>query len=214
MDQKTLLDGLLRNDEVLSRTVKNGTTDTTASTLKMPSKLIGPNLAKAVRMNREAVVDYILGCPQAVIKSRNDLLASVLTIGSLTTKHMLPAGLFRTWPLPADRKFGAGKDSKEISPLEIWDSLSTVCQHTVDRIASGEPPIKIAAAIEWQIGVGPLHPFYDACGRVSRSTSALVLRASGLPLKQHRCRSEYFEAGSSGVDCFAAYYATLNDIPL
>ena len=40
-------------------------------------------------------------------------------------------------------------------------------------------PVPLAAWAEWELIGGPLHPFYDGCGRISRAFSALLLHRGG-----------------------------------
>ena len=59
----------------------------------------------------------------------------------------------------------------------------------------------LASWSEWELNGGSLHPFYDGCGRISRSFGALLLmRASWLPPVYDNAAS-YFERGSRGDFC-------------
>lgn len=209
MNKQKIIDSILKNDAVLSRTAQSGTGDTSASTLKIPLRLTGAALKDSVIKNRIASVEYILGCPPNVLSSTHDFFTSTLTLASLTSKNMLPEGLFRSWRLPAGRQFGPACDSIEVLPSNIWLSLEEICKESVEQLFKGRDAIEVAAIIEWHIGVGPLHPFYDACGRISRSVSALVLQLNGLSIKHHQSRKDYFEAGASGIEKFTHYYHTL-----
>jgi hypothetical protein len=68
-----------------------------------------------------------------------------------------------------------------------------------------EDPVPLAAWAEWELGGGALHPFYDGCGRISRSFAAMLLiRASSL-LPLFDDRRSYFDHGNRGRTAFASY---------
>jgi hypothetical protein len=67
-------------------------------------------------------------------------------------------------------------------------------------------PVPAAAWAEWQLGGGPLHPFYDGCGRISRAFAAALLVRGGRLLPLFDTSAQYFAAGNEGDARFLVYY--------
>jgi hypothetical protein len=195
---------LEKNDMVLSRTSAQGQGDTSASELKLPLRLSGESLKKALLINRLSVAQFIVGSNAMVASTGPNLMASILCIANLTVSGTLPDSLFRLWPLPDGRTYGAPQDSIKVLPNEIWSRLCEVSE--LASIEFKKDSLAASALLEWEIGIGPLHPFYDACGRTSRGVSALVQDVSGEKSRTHRTRGEYFEEGKKGRQAFLEYY--------
>ncbi len=194
-DTESLVAALKAADAALSRTVASSRVNNDVSNKKLPLLLAGTELAQAIEENRKLVAAYIIGAPKNSTASANDLHAAILTIASLTLRGMLPDSLFRKWSI-SGRKFGPSEDSEAVEP----DQIASKLQVLADDMASSlkEDTISAAAALEWAIGTGPLHPFYDACGRISRASAALILVTSRLTLPAYPNRDDYFAASTQG----------------
>jgi hypothetical protein len=66
-------------------------------------------------------------------------------------------------------------------------------------------PVPLASWAEWELNGGGLHPFYDGCGRISRSFGALLLIAGGWLPPLYDDADSYFAHGHAGPAAFAAY---------
>ena len=202
------LEGLLKlNDEVLSRTASSGSANTSVSIIKSPLLVSGRALQDSISANRAAVAHYIEQSTRSVALTTPDLISGILCIASLTTAGTLPSTLFRAWDLPSDRQYGPPEDSIEVPPNEIWSRLQEVAARAVDEMTID--PVAAAAGLEWDIGIGPLHPFYDACGRSSRGISALLLHTSKEVIRVHRSRDDYFSSGRQGRRSFIDYVKSI-----
>lgn len=194
----SLVDALRAADKNLSRTVMSACVNTDVSPDKVPLLISGSMLERTIERNRVLMANYILGAPPDSASNAGDLHASVLTIASLALQGMLPSSLFRKWQLN-DRKFGPEEDSREVPPGRIQHELGELAQRVID---SSLDPIRRAALLEWSIGTGPLHPFYDACGRIGRAAAALVLVQGGILLPNYPAREVYFSVSTKGWMCF------------
>lgn len=199
---------LKTNDMALSRTSAQGQGDTSASQLKLPLRLSGEPLKESLLKNRLSVAQFIVGSNATVASSGPNLMASILCIANLTVSGTLPDSLFRVWPLPDGRTYGPPQDSTPVQPNEIWSRLFEVSGLACIQFKTD--PLAAAALLEWEIGIGPLHPFYDACGRASRGISVLLQYVSGEKIRTHLTREEYFDAGKKGRQAFLEYYRRLN----
>ena len=179
---------LNENSLRLSRT-RNGVSDTSASPLKRPLVLSGEALRKRSAQNELSVHALIFqmraAAPPASEREVRDLL---FQIADLTNDGLLPAGRLRMWDI--DGKTPPGRLEGEIDAF---------CAAVFDRwgeLKGDAAPL--AAWAEWELCGGPLHPFYDGCGRISRSfAAALLLRGGSLP-PLYGTLSEYFERGNRG----------------
>lgn len=207
-----LIHAIAENDSRLSRTSTSGKVDQTVSIQKLPLRITGTHLLESISSNRENAANFIVNAPINAISDAENLLASILTIANLTLLGTLPEGLFRKWELPPDRTYGKGPGSIAIAPSEIQEELIKLCRKLTSL--PSRTPIERAALAEWSIGIGPIHPFYDGCGRISRHVSALILSIENIPLKAHKDRPTYLQAGIQGEEGFIEYYKTLEDLPL
>lgn len=198
-----LLQALEGNDQALSRTAASGASDTTVSVEKKPLRLRGEALMQAVDRNRAATARFIEGLTAENLTSGKDLHALILAIAGLTLHGLLPAGIYRSWDLPEDRLYGPLEDSQRISIHEIDRRLLQVSDEIVTVVR--HDPFTAASIAEWEIGIGPLHPFYDACGRISRAVSALILSTAGLKIVRHSSRDAYLGNGARGKAAFLGY---------
>lgn len=194
-----MISRLAENDKCLSRTVTTTRADVSVSTSKRPLLISGEQLTLAIERNRTAVCTYISGAPAGVMLSSADLNAAIITIASLTLQGMLPASIYRQWDL-IDRNYGLAEDSCPVPVDSIQASLLVAAQAAV--LLNQTDPVAAAASLEWEIGVGPLHPFYDACGRISRAAAALGLWKATRRIPLYPSRESYFATATEGKATF------------
>ena len=100
---------------------------------------------------------------------------------------------------------GKGLGAK-LPPEKLDAGIESFCQTIFDRWSELTiDPIPVAAWAEWELNGGSLHPFYDGCGRISRSFSAILLLRGGLPPPLHTTLAEYFAKGNCSIDAFTTY---------
>lgn len=196
----------------LSRT-RAGVSDTTASESKRPLLLSGDELRRQSAANEAAVIQWIMRVrKQAAPAEPAEVRSRLLTIAELTNRGLLPAGPLRTWDVPY-RKDPLGDDGYEPSPsrqipaTELDGAIDAFCRTVQARWSELQvDPVPLAAWSEWHLNPGPLHPFYDGCGRAARLFAAMLLvHANCLP-PLFDDRPHYFEAANAGPLRFAEYF--------
>jgi hypothetical protein len=210
--REKILSVLEINDSVLSRTQSTGLVDSSVSDSKRSNVPSAELMLELVARNRSLVCLYISGITPAMIADKNDLLAAAITVASITNLGIAEGSLFRTWELPGSRRYDQTGYLVGVPPADIWDRLESMTEVVCSFIPTS--PVLAAAIIEWEVGIGPLHPFCDACGRISRAMSLLILNAFSLPARLHSTRDEYFRVGTQGRDKFIEYFQGLPQIEL
>jgi hypothetical protein len=204
---------MTENNRRLSRT-HSGHSDTGSSEHKQPLLLSGQVLLDQLRRNEAKVHKFVHGqCTSAEPKSPNDVQGTLFHIAHLTNRGTLPGGRFRTWEIGANQASLTGgpaisgpeaKIPPQLIGLAVFEFAATVwsrwCELTTD-------PVPLAAWSEWQLNGGSLHPFYDGCGRISRSFAAALLVRFRRLLPLFDNKSTYFEAGNRGEAAFLEYYS-------
>ena len=172
--RSALAEYLTQTDEALSRTVSTKTVAIDTSRAKRAPLLRGDELAQAIRINREAVLNYIAWKGQQKPSQSMEMFVSLSTIAELASINVLPDGLFRKWRYSgtSDLTFSG---AEMIPPERVADALFLFSNELFQNLQGDRTVgelLRIVGAAEWDIAVGPLHPFYDACGRI-RDTSRL-----------------------------------------
>ena len=85
---------------------------------------------------------------------------------------------------------------------------STRLFSTTAAAESDEDILRAIAGVEWDIAVGPLHTFYDACGRISRYFATLLFLWHSLPVVDRGERQIYFDHAIRGRAAFQQHYLT------
>jgi len=189
-------ESLLDLDDSLSRTAK-GVVETGVSDRKVVA--ISDNPAVLVKRNREAVCGYlqeVCGVKPSVSVCKGVVfqIASIALAG-------FHVPLFREWSSPY-------KQSRSIEPDTIETELDRFYVDLFSRVSaeSREGCAFVAAWAEYKLNV-ELHPFYDACSRVSRYVAAWVLcKYRRLP-PMFASREQYWLAVDEGIGGFAARYS-------
>ncbi len=197
------------NNLRLSRT-RAGVSDTMTNPKKLPLLLSGDELRRRSALNEQRVCRFIfqtrLDPPPQSGAAVQELL---FTIADLTNDGLLPAGRLRLWSSSARHNFFNPTVFKEISrvaPEKLPAALRSFSQEVCRRWPELEiDPVLLYAWCEWELNFGPLHPFYDGCGRISRSFGAMLLIRASYPLPRFDSPSAYFEHGDQGPETFAEH---------
>jgi len=133
-----------------------------------------------------------------------------MTIAEITGLEVFPAGVFREWEYDPGR-FGLSYTSDQLcQPDQIGYKVKDLCDKLCNALSQrSHNAIAIAAGVEWELGIGPIHPFYDACGRISRCFSLLTKLWMDEAPRLHASRDEYYRAACLGLRQFVTYYEQL-----
>ncbi len=199
------------NNRRLSRT-HGGESDTSASHEKLPLLLTGDALRRQSAENERRVCQLIMDWRTEPLLTDWAVIRQVLFVmADLTNTGLLPAGRLRVWDVPypvqpAEDDGYQPAPSRRIPADEMPQAVETFCRTIHARLHElAADPVALAAWAAWHINPGPLHPFYDGCGRVSRTFSAwLLARASRFP-PLFEDWSTYFTHAAGGPAVFADY---------
>jgi hypothetical protein len=194
------------NSARLSRT-RRGVSDTQTSPEKLPLLLSGDDLGRRSAENEQRVHQFVaetaLGPPP---QSGMDVRDVLFSIADLTNAGLLPAGRLRTWSTSYRPRFAAGGPVARVPHENLPEAVLAFSGGVFRRWPELEAdPVPLYAWCEWQLNFGPLHPFYDGCGRIARAFGALLLiRASSL-LPLYDSAQSYFGHGERGPEVFGEY---------
>lgn len=202
---------LNENSVRLSRTRK-GISDTGTSRLKRPLLLAGDALRSKTQENEQRVYAFVAEAgdlPRP--NSPADVREVLFRIADMTNEGLLPVGRFRTWPIAANQKSHldgsviSGPQMK-VAPEDLEDAIDAFSLNVLNRWDElADDPVPLASWAEWELNGGSLHPFYDGCGRISRSFGALLLVRGGSLPPLYEDKRTYFEQGNRGAGAFAEY---------
>lgn len=185
------------NSIALSRT-RHGISDISSSLLKKRLLLVGEELQKKSAENEVSVHSYIFKIRNASPACANNIFSILSEIADLTNSGLLPRGRWREWSLD--------DIDTPINPLNIEGLVLDFCNIIYNRWSElFVDPIPLVAWAEWELNGGLLHPFYDGCGRISRSFSALLLLHSSTLLPLYNDRDIYYSQGNTGIESFSEY---------
>ena len=194
------------NSDRLSRTRK-GVSDTSTSDVKRPLLLAGEALKRRSAENEERAQRYVFDVrsdpPPA---DGRDVLGILWGVADRTNDGLLPSGKLREWAIKRTPNGGANGvvDAVPVSGLEM--ALGRFADQIAARWSElACDPVPLAAWAEWELNGGSLHPFYDGCGRISRSFAALLLVRSGCLLPLYDDIGSYFFHGNQGEEAFVQY---------
>lgn len=195
----------------LSRS-RQGKSDTGSSNGKEPLLLEGEALKEKVIQNEDTVHRYIYSAiNKANPQSSEDVKQILFAIADMTNEGLLPKGRFRTWEIHANQQSVTGEETvsgpeAKMDPGELPEAVTKFCSTISVRWNElYEDPVPLAAWAEWQLNGGPLHPFYDGCGRISRAFAAFLLVAGGHLLPLYDNSRSYFTHGNKGIETFTVY---------
>ncbi|MFC1634704.1 hypothetical protein ACFL5Z_07660 [Planctomycetota bacterium] len=202
---------LKENTLRLSRT-RQGKSDTGSGWKKEPLLLSGEPLKEKVIHNEEVVYQSVYRAhSEAIPKSGDGVKQILFTIADMTNEGLLSKGRFRTWEIHANQKSLSGGEAvcgpeAKVSPEELPQAVADFCSEVSRRWDElGRDPVPLAAWAERQLNGGPLHPFYDGCGRISRALAAYLLIAGGHLLPLYDDSQSYFAHCNEGIETFTAY---------
>jgi hypothetical protein len=151
------------------------------------------------------VTNFIVSQAFQIPQCPEEATACLITVALLTNLGISYGTLYRLWPYEPQVH---GYSGPLIRPSEIRGKLVEVGTSLMRSIGIGdtEQRLQTIAQVEWQLGIGPLHPFYDGCGRISRYFSAIIACWQEVPLVYHRSRVEYMGHASDGITAFTEYF--------
>lgn len=190
----------IANVKATSRT-SGGISDTSVSVDKEGPKLEGDDLEKQVDKNTNDVAEYIWNVKRAKIDSAADLKAILTVIAEKTISNISNdnALAYRNWHID-----GYGEEVSELP--ERMSSFYDEFFSRLTQVSNKElSPYELATWVEYTIN-REIHPFKDACGRISMSWGALVLSITGELQPEYESRDEYYKAMNTGFEQFRAYY--------
>jgi hypothetical protein len=194
-------------DAVLSRTVKTGKVSVATNDKKRAPDLASNDLVEKIAANRQRVTILIRSLSAAAPKYWFDFYVPLLLVGH-ETLNGLADHLLRAWEYdPAQYKVVSNE------PLVAWADVPKAMSSLMERsfLSLTTPPQDQSAHIaglEWDLAIGPIHPFADACGRISRYFSALACMWFKRPLALHSSRDDYMVASQSGRAGFIKYWVS------
>ncbi|MFY7926327.1 MAG: hypothetical protein ACOVN5_10990 [Aquidulcibacter sp.] len=193
-------------DNELSRTARTGAVATSVNRLKRPARLAGDELHSAMTRNRELAAEYIDWRAEEVPTRAEEMLAALTGLAVIVNFGILSGDLYRSWPYTVPT-VGERVSGHEVAPDKIMSGLYELAQECVEiaKLGTDLKP-RAVAQVEWKIGIGPLHPFYDGCGRISRYFTTLLCLWSDVELRVHRSRTEYMAAATAGEAAFIQYW--------
>ncbi len=198
---------LQKTDEALSRTVQNKSIITAASDRKRHALLGGDKLSRQISRNRRLIAEYVNWRQRYIPRRTEDFLTSILTLGEIAGLNLFPESSFRQWDYSGTH--GIVFDIDElVAPSRILSTLITFASDLANRtpeLATGSG-LSIVAGTEWDIAIGPIHPFYDGCGRISRCFSTLLCLSFSLPIIWRGSREDYFSHAVRGRNDFMSYF--------
>lgn len=201
------------NSRRLSRSRK-GESDTGTSKEKLPLLLMGDTLKRRVKENEERVCQYIFETGGRFSPKNGRQVEEILfSIADMTNDGLLPAGRLRTWPIRAFQPSVHGDQpisgpEEKVAPQNLEAAITSFCETVWQRWTElSSDPAPLAAWAEWELNGGALHPFYDGCGRISRSFGAMLLIRGSILLPLYDETRLYFEHGNRGLDAFVFYMA-------
>ena len=191
--------------QALSRTFR-GVSDTKASSSKHPLLLDGEALELQCAANAQRLYALLFEMShQAAPTTPAQVAERMRTIEDAVNQGLLPDGRFRNWGV-------SYKEDCAFATKVPWESLPQEMDRFAEEIFQRwseleADPLALAAWAEWKIQ-GPLHPYYDGCGRISRGISCWLLTCGQAPLPVYTDRKEWFDHAMAGVEPFTAYVRT------
>ncbi len=197
----------------LSRTRK-GISNTETSADKLPLRLIGDALRTKSAENEQMVHRSLFETRQdRAPRNGAEVQALLFQIADTTNEGLLPAGRYRTWEVgsheivPPEGEAPTTAAQMKVTAQALPMAVASFCDTVYLRwgeLQSGDP-VPLAAWAEWELNGGSLHPFYDGCGRISRSFGAMLLLRGSALLPLYDNTASYFESGNRGHDAFCRY---------
>ncbi len=198
-------------DLALSRTAKSAKVATAVSAEKLPALLEGEPLRRALEKNRQNVAEWIAWRRRTLPNGAPDVVSAILTLAGLANAGITAGPTFRSWPYLAQTDLSS-IDRSSIDSAHVWAELCVLAAQVSSTFNEDSERRKHIAGYEWEIGIGPLHPFYDGCGRVSRYFATLLSLWSNETLPTHASRAEYMNAATLGKSAFQAYWTSCPEV--
>jgi hypothetical protein len=197
----------------LSRTRK-GISNTETSADKLPLRLTGDALRAKSAENERRVHRSLFETRQDRAPQGGDEVQTLLfQLADTTNEGLLPAGRFRIWEIGSNQsELPAGEApitaaQAKVTAQALPTAVASFCETVYlrwEELESGDP-VPLASWAEWELNGGSLHPFYDGCGRISRSFGAMLLLRGSTLLPLYDTMDAYFESGNRGHEAFCQY---------
>lgn len=203
---------LQENSRRLSRTT-SGFSNTQTHSRKLPLRFTGESLKEKARENEHAVGKWIYATRNdPPPHSRSDVLTLIWKVCDGINAELLPTKeRLRCWPIGTYQKSldgsnPSGRTEPKLDPDRLPEAMDRYADVLLERWSElSTEPVPLAAWAEWQLNGGPLHPFYDGCGRISRAYSAMLLVRGRTLLPIYDSLNNYFDHGHQGETAFADY---------
>lgn len=204
-----LVEYLEHLDRTLSRTVSSGKVSQATSLTKRAPLVTGDALMQLVETNRKEVARQIEWRATTGPCSTENVISAIVGIAQIALVGIVPRSIFREWSY--DPKQYSIRNEEPLCPPElIWSGLVQLGDRAFQVVRNGgQSSAECIPEIEWDLVAGPLHPFYDGCGRVSRYFSTLLYLWTERSPKVHLARDEYFHALRRGKVEFGSYCRSL-----
>jgi hypothetical protein len=189
----------------LSRTTRTRKISNRTSEHKIVSAIDAVSLDTFIRRNTSSLARFMSWKCRCMPEGFRDLYGVVWTCAELINEDIAPAGILRTWQYDPST-YGVRFHGDVCEPTAIVDRLRAFCDQIEDlmRRGVGEPE-ELACALEWELLAGPLHPFYDGCGRVGRAAAFLMRSWMAVDIPKYGGREAYFRAARTGREGFLRY---------
>lgn len=197
---------LNENSVRLSRT-RLGIGDVSTSPSKQPPSASGPDLAARAHHNEHEM--YKIAFAYGLIgrfDSGAEIKDLLLSLASQAFAGLQNTGPFRTWTINEIEYSNGTIAAPKLDPLLLVHAFDNFCNCVALRhLELLSDPYPLMAWAEWELNGGSLHPFYDACGRISRCFGAAILISGHRLLPLYDSSASYFEHGNQGMAAFAEY---------
>lgn len=190
-------------DANLSRTATSGVVNTSVSAVKVAPNLEAQELLNITSRNRDQVAKYIAERASRRPNAKGDFVGPLLAIAELYSVGVFSEGLLRAWEYDYGQ-FNPMTSLPKVEPDAILPKLLELDARVVACFRAGDLR-GLASRVEWEVAFGPIHPFYDACGRIGRYASTLMALWAHESVRVHGGRAEYMSAGALGTEAFVAY---------
>lgn len=177
-----------------------GRSHTQASAPRPALLFSGQELAERSRQNAANLYQRLFTLlAQPRPSNTAEVAGRIQSIESEVNRGLLAHGRFRTWS-PA--RVEADTFANQIPCEQISAALNQFAATLYQRWGELKyDPYPLAAFAEWSIQ-GPLHPYYQGCGRIGRGLSAWLLTWAGAPVPSYTQRETWFDCAHQGLDSF------------
>ncbi len=215
LTQDLILEKLLANTLVMSRTAQTGELNAKGREGKPARLLTSEGLKQAVVLSTAVVSGILVASTEGADRNANQIL-TLIRLEKLFYEALTMGTLATYTPETRYRKFPTGRNYG-LPPEKIFKAMHATKPNPGFLVKLAEPAgafrlrhydaIGLAAWVEYEIDMR-IHPYPDACGRMARAFSAWTLLWNDAPLPYYRDRTAYYAAMNESWESFLAYYRT------